>query len=133
MKENQKINILYDKLLKRLQVWGTKHFIGLIIFNLVIMMLILLRSAGYFEPYYLISINLIVLVAIVLSIFLLGARSNSIFMLTICFLLFGMLFKIFHIDIWAERMGIYLYESMVIGVIMLCMEGFLFVKIQKEN
>src|SRR5581483_7337411 len=96
----------------------------LILFNIIVVFLFLLRSAGYFQPFFPISVNFIVIVALLLSIFLLGARSRIIFIVVILFWIFAGALRVLKIDVWAERTGIYAYESLVIGCLVFIFERF---------
>lgn len=101
------------------------HFYNhrLILFNIIIVFLFLLRSAGYFSPYFLISVNFIVIVGVILATYLLGASSRVIFFVTLLFWIFAAFLKIVKIDVWAERTGIYAYETLVFGVILFAIES----------
>ena len=92
------------------------------VFNLVIILLFLLRSAGYFDPYFLISVNLIVTVALILAIPLLGANSRTMFVASLVFWLFVGFLRVLNLDVWAERTAVYTYEALVIGVVLLIYE-----------
>ncbi len=102
--------------------WSIKYHEGLILFNLILMMLFLLHSVGYFYPFFPITINIIILVGLILSVFLIGARSKAIFTISLLFWVFTLIFKAFGIEVWADRSGIYVYESLFIGVIVLLLE-----------
>lgn len=110
--------------------WSSSHFMGLAVFNLVLIFLFLLYSAGYFRPFVPISINLIVLVGFILSIFLLGARSRVMFIISLFFFLFAGFLKIAGVDPWAERTAIYTYQSFVVGIVLLIIQN---TGIMKEN
>ena len=103
--------------------WINKNVGGLFMLNLVLMILVLLRSAGYFQPYFLITINLIVFVGLVLSIFLLKLDSKSIFTLGLFFWIFAAVLKVIGVGFWAERTGIYSYEAMIIGIVLIMIES----------
>lgn len=90
---------------------------NLIIFTLFIVFLFLLRSAGYFQPYFPISVNFIIMIAIILGFFILRLKSRIIFLITLIFWIFAGLLKLVHIDIWSERTGIYVYESFFLAVL----------------
>ncbi len=91
-------------------------------FNLILMILVLLYSAGYFAPYFPITINIIFFISLVLSIFLFKANSQVIFLIAITFLLFGMCLRFLGINIWAERTLIYTYQALCIGVVLVIFE-----------
>ncbi|MEK7169190.1 MAG: hypothetical protein AAB778_04210 [Patescibacteria group bacterium] len=83
-----------------------------------------MRSAGYFLPFFGISVNFIVFILLILSIFLLNFNSRSMFFISLLFWIFACLIKILKIDIWAERTAIYTFEAFLIGVILLIKESF---------
>lgn len=117
---------------RKLQGWVELHYFQLALFNVVLVILLLLRSAGYFEPYFGITINSIFLIALILSIFLLGTRSKGTFTVALIFWLFAAVLKLAKIDVWAERNAIYAFQGMVIGVVLLIYES-LFDKRKKRN
>ena len=102
----------------RLQHWSKSRLTGLFFFNLSIFILLLLRSAGYFHPFLPLTINMIFVITILSSVPLLGVGSKGVLLIALCFLSFGAMFKIVGIDIWAERMGIYVYESLLLGLLL---------------
>jgi len=112
--------------------WITKNYLNVAIFNIVLVFLFLLRSAGYFDPYLLLSVNLIVLTGLILSIFLLGARSRAMFTVAILFWIFATFLKIVKVDVWAERTAIYVYQSFVIGVVLIVFEN-VYTKLTKRK
>ena len=107
----------------KLKKWVMEYNYRLIIFNIVLVFLFLLRSAGYFQPYFPISVNFIVIFGLVLSFFLLGVRSKAIFVIVVIFWMFAGALQILRINVWAERTGIYAYESLVFGVIVFVFEN----------
>ena len=102
-----------------MKVWVTEHYFNLIVFHGLVLLMFLLRSAGYFHPFLPISINLIVLTSLILSVFILGARSRAMFLVALTFWLFAGFIRVLQIEVWAERTAIYAYESLVLGVILL--------------
>src|SRR3989338_8809458 len=109
--------------LTTIEKWSSKRYLNLVIFNLTIMLLVLLRSAGYFEPYFLITVNVIVMAALFLSILLLGARVRFIFLLALIFWVFSAFLRVIDKNIWAERSAIYTYQALVIGIILLVIKS----------
>ena len=109
--------------LTTIEKWSSKRYLNLVIFNLTIMLLVLLRSAGYFEPYFLITVNVIVMAALFLSILLLGARVRFIFLLALIFWVFSAFLRVIDVNIWAERSAIYTYQALVIGIILLVIKS----------
>lgn len=106
------------------QEWGNLHLFKMLIFNTILVFLVLMRSAGYFLPFFGISINFIVIIMLVFSIFLLNSNSRSMFLIAFLFWLFATLMKVLKIDVWAERTAIYTFEAMIVGFILLIKESF---------
>lgn len=108
---------------KIVREWLVVHQLQITLFNGFLMLLILLRSAGYFEPFIPISINLIFISALVLSIFLLGINSKGAVAIALIFWMLAGFFRVFlKIDVWAERTALYAFEALVIGVFLLIIE-----------
>lgn len=107
---------------EKLQAWAVQRIFGIFIFNTVLVLLLLLHSAGYFAPYFPLTINAIVVISILLSIVLLQANSRSIFLMTIYFWLLATLLKVVKIDVWAERAAIYSFEFLLIGTVLFIIE-----------
>ena len=110
------------ELKKGVNNWATTHYVGISIFNIVAVLLFALRSAGYFHPFFPLSIDISVMILLVLSIFLLGTRPSAFFVVAFIFLLIAAFFKIVNVDVWAERTSIYVFESLLIGIIVLFMD-----------
>lgn len=108
----------------KLETWILKHYLQLAIFNGVLILLVLLRSAGYFEPYLPITINFIFLVSLILSIFLLGMKSRGAFTLSLLFWLSAAILRIVNVEVWAERSALYSYEAFVAGLLLTFFQGF---------
>lgn len=108
-----------------LKNWTEKKYFQLAIFNVFLIFLVLLKSAGYFDPYFPITINVIVVLGLLAAIILLKVDSRFSFTLAIIFWFFTALFRILNIIPWAERMALYSYESFAIGVIQYLLENFL--------
>lgn len=109
-----------------IKTWVTRRYLGLAVFNILLLLLVLLNSADYFKPYFPISINIIVMIALIASVFLLGAGSRSIFMVAIVFWFFAAFLRIVGINIWAERASIYVFEAVIIGIILIVKEEWKF-------
>lgn len=107
-----------DYILNFLQEWSQKRVLNLFIFNAVLMMLLLLRSAGYFAPYLPLTINFIILICLIMAVFLLGFRFKALFVITLLLWLFAAFLKIIGINIWAERAAIYSFESFAIAFVL---------------
>lgn len=93
-----------------------------VVFNVLIMLAFLLRSAGYFAPYLPITVNMIVIFALCLSVYLLKANSRTLLIFSILLWLFAGILAVLKIPVWAERTAIYVFESLVLGVILLTWE-----------
>lgn len=106
----------------KVEHWVKSHYLNMAIFNVLLVFLVLLHSARYFDPFWLISINVIVLLALIASIFLLGAKSSVFFVVTLVFWIFAGFLKLAKVDVWAERTAIYAFEALVIGTFMLFIE-----------
>lgn len=113
----------YQQGFERIQFWAQNKIFGLFVFNLLVMLLIVLRSAGYFSPFFPISINLIVFISLILAIFLLDIRSRSLFIIAFIFWMFAAFLRIVNVEVWAERTVIYTYEALVMGVFLLLYES----------
>ncbi|HBL52257.1 MAG: hypothetical protein A3D24_01935 [Candidatus Blackburnbacteria bacterium RIFCSPHIGHO2_02_FULL_39_13] len=107
---------------KKTRKWIKAHQIGFGLFNVLIMLMILLRSAGYFEPYMTISINLIFIVALLSAIFLLEMRDRGAFGVALVFWFIAGILRVFKIDVWAERAALYTFEALFVGVLLLILE-----------
>lgn len=127
----EKKNIIRIK--KSLSFWIASHYLHLSIYNSLLLLLVLLRSAGYFAPFFSITINLIVLVALLASIVMLGARSRTMIVVTIFFWSFAALLKVVKIDVWAERTAIYAFEAFLVGVVIYLFENFAIINKTKRK
>jgi hypothetical protein len=118
------IKELFDnnKIRNEINRWAKENFLGLVILNLLLMLLVLLRSAGYFLPYLYLTINIIVFLSVVMAKVFLNASSRLIFLIALLFLIFAAFLKLFQIEIWAERSAIYTFEVFLFGVIVLIFE-----------
>lgn len=117
----------------RLNKWSLSHFVGIAVFNIIMILLFLLYSAGYFKPFLPISINLIVVIGLILSILLLEVKSRAMFIICLFFWLFAAFLKIVKIDVWAERTTIYVYQSLVLGIVLTIVENIDIIKIKKNE
>lgn len=116
-----------EKLKNSVQNWASAHNMGMFIFVLVLMLLILLYTAGYFHPFFKLTVNSIFFIGMVLAVFLLNANSTSLFVIGLIFWLLAGFFSVFQIDVWAERTTVYMFQALFIGVILS------FVESVKEN
>jgi|GEM_PF-2161323 len=108
----------YNIILNFLQEWSQQKILNLFIFNAILTMLLLLRSAGYFAPYLPLTINLIILICLIMAVFLLGFRFRALFTITLLLWLFAAFLKIVGITIWAERAAIYSFEAFAIAFVL---------------
>lgn len=113
---------IYLQEAKKVKGWAESRLFGLFILNLTIMVLVLLRSAGYFSPFFLITINFIVFVALVLSVILLGFKTKGVFMVALFLWLFTGFLRIINIQVWAERAAVYMFQALIVGVVVLIIE-----------
>jgi len=123
-KETDTNNLINFK--KKIRRWIKAHQIGFGLFNILIMLMILLRSAGYFEPYMTISINLIFIVALLSAIFLLEMRDRGAFGVALVFWFIAGILRVLKIDVWAERAALYAFEALSLGVLLLILETMFF-------
>lgn len=110
----------------KIDLWVSGHHLQLVLFNLIIVLFFLLRSAGYFQPYYTLSVNFIILLGLFISIPLLNFGSRAMFIIAIVFLIFTGLLKLLAIDVWAERSAIYVYQPLVLGLLLMIYEAIWF-------
>ena len=104
---------------KKIRGWNLKYGYRLIFFNIVMMTLFLLGSVGYFYPFFPITTNVVVMTGLILSVVLLGADSRVLFLAASFFWIIALFFKVVGVDVWAERTGIYVYESLFLGFLFL--------------
>lgn len=104
--------------------WTLENYLSLAVYNVVLVLLFSLRSAGYFDPIFPLTINSIIMISLVLGIFILGARRKAMFIITLTFWILAGLCKIFlKIDVWAERAAIYAFESLILAICLLIWEN----------
>src|SRR5437868_6248151 len=99
----EKIKVLRKKLTLVVHEWSRKHMTGILVFNVFLAVMILLHSAGYFDPFLPLTTNIIFLFSLIMSVILLGLNSRIFFILALLFWLLAGVFKILSINIWAER------------------------------
>jgi len=117
---------------KELKLWSKDHFVNLSVFNFIIFMLILLRSAGYFHPFFPLSVNAVIFITLICAVIILKLRNRGLFFVAGSFWIFASLMKILKVDVWAERTAIYAYQSLVLGVTLFVIESF-FESIRKKT
>ena len=103
--------------------WVHNHTFGLFVFNLIMMVLVLLRTAGYFHPFFIITINLIVICGLILSAGFLGAKSVGVYLIALCFWLLTMFFSVAKVETWSERSSIYCFNAFAVGTGILVLEN----------
>lgn len=107
----------------KLKEWIEDHYLQLAIFNGSLILLVLLRSAGYFEPYFTITINAIFVFSILSSIFLFGLSARTAMIFAVFFWLLAALFRVLNIEVWAERTAIYAFEALSLGLLLMIYEN----------
>ncbi len=124
-KENQrKIKmIISEKFRVRINKWAMNNYLNIGIFNVFVIIMFLLYSAGYFHPFFPITINFIVFSSLVVSIFLFKANSRSLFLVSLVFWIFAGVIRLLGVGVWAERTAIYSYQALVLGSLLLVYES----------
>lgn len=107
---------------KKVSAWTSSHYINLAIFNSLTVILVLLHSAKYFDPFWVISINTVIFILLVVSVLLLGTGSRTLFLIAASFLIFAGFMKMLGIGVWAERVAIYMFQAFLLGVLLLFIE-----------
>lgn len=118
-----KISIYFTNLSKETKDWAFSHLPGLFLFNIILMLQMLLYTAGYFSPFFPITINFIVMTSLILAVFVLGVRSRVVLVVGIFFWIFAGLLQMLRITVWAERTAVYAYEAFLVGVVLLIFES----------
>lgn len=124
MRIKKKDNRYLTELKKNLAIWVSGHYINLAIFNVLIVILVLLHSAKYFDPFWTITVNVVVFVSLIASVLLLGVGSRMMFLISLLFLLFAGFMKVVGISVWAERIAVYMFESFSLAFLLLFIESF---------
>lgn len=107
---------------KEINNWLNKRLINLVLFNFFVIVLILFHSAGYFAPFFFVTINLIIVLSFIGSIFLLGARSRELFLISFGLWLFTIFSRLLGVGFWAEKSAISAFQALVLGLILLVYE-----------
>lgn len=115
-------SLFLKEISKRTKEWVFKHQAGLMILNFMAIVLVLLRSADYFNPFWTITINGTFFILLIVSILLLEITSRSMFVIALLFWIFTCMMKIFKMDVWADRSSIYVFQSVFLGVLLLFIE-----------
>src|SRR5688572_5215411 len=92
----------YQFYLLKVQEWSKLKYSQLFVFNVIVIMLVLLRSAGYFDPFFSITINFIAFTGLVLAVILLDARSKLLFLVALVFWILAAVLRLAAIEVWAE-------------------------------
>jgi hypothetical protein len=116
------------ELIQKVNTWFKNNQGKIGFFNIFVMILVVLRSAGYFHPYYPITVNFIVFVSVVVAVVLFNLKSKAVILLSIAFWVFAAGIRILHVDVWAERTTIYVFQTFIVGVILLISEYIYFRK-----
>ncbi len=108
---------------RQINEWAASHVFSLVIFNVILIFMLLLRSVGYFSPFLPLTTNIIVMTSFILAVLLFNINSTFIFIAALIFWLFAAFLKIIGVDIWAERTSLYVFELLVIGMVLLVVES----------
>jgi len=68
-------------------------------------------------------VNVVVFISLIASILLLGANSKAMFLISLLFLLFAGFMKAVGVSVWAERTTVYVFESFLLGFLLLFIES----------
>ena len=98
--------------------WAKTNSGGIFLYNLILFIIILLKSAGYFYPFVTLSNNLIVLFSAILAIPLLRAGERMFFLLALTFIFIASFFEYWQVLIWSERSAMYSFEMLLIGMLL---------------
>lgn len=109
----EQLKIVEDKL----GMWEEHYRTRLLFYCMILIFLFLLKSAGYFNPFFEISVNFIIMTGLILSVFFLKASGKSFFLVALLFWIFAAILRYINIDPWAERTAFYAYQALVIGVL----------------
>lgn len=105
-----------QKIVNDIRVWVLKYQVNIAIVNIILIIMFLLRSVGYFHPYLPITIHMIVFIGVILSIILLGASTRALIVVSLIFLLSASMLRILKINVWSERTAMYSFEIYTVGV-----------------
>lgn len=108
---------------QKIQIWVSGHYLQLAIFNVFLLILVLLRSAGYFEPYLALTINLITLISLIFIVVLFNSKSGFMFFVAAIFWIGSAFLRILGIEVWAERTAIYTVQAILLGIVLLVFEN----------
>jgi hypothetical protein len=107
---------------RKINVWTKSHIFGLFFLNVILLLMVLLNTAGYFRPFLYLNINLIVFISLSLSIIFLGATNKAMLLISLVFWLFSCFLKVVKVEAWADRTSIYAFQSLLLGIFILFIE-----------
>lgn len=113
--------------------WSKKNIARIFIYQMVLMLLVVLHSLGYFHPFFTISAHFIINVALILSVLLLRTRSIHIAFFAATFWLGASFFQASRVTVWAERMSMYAYETFLLCVFLYILETYFFSRTTKRK
>jgi len=122
MLEIKALKNMYSTVQKSVSSWASRNHFRLILFNMIVIMLFLLHSVGYFAPFFPITINFIVLLCLIVSILIFRSGSKFFFSISILFWILATIFRFLQVDAWVERTTIYVFQSLIIGLVLLLTE-----------
>lgn len=104
---------------RRITKWTQQKGYRLFIYQIILLLLVLMHSLGYFDPFFEITAHFIILTAIILSVFLLQMQSIQIYFVAFVFWIITCFFQLMSIEVWAERTSMYAFESLCIATVSL--------------
>lgn len=115
--------VKFDLIESQIASWAQKNLARLFIYEIVLMTLVLLHSLGYFHPFFVISAHFIIIFGLVFSVVLLRTRSNHIALFCIVFWLGALVFESLQVIVWAERLAMYAYETLLLCTVLIVFEN----------
>lgn len=106
----------------KLKKWSISHVGQLVMMNVLLVLLLLLKSAGYFSPYLILTINLIVMFSLVYGVTFLGLSIRGVMSIGLFFWFLSAVLRILKVDIWAERSSVYAFETLLVVLALLTIE-----------
>lgn len=113
------INRLLKKCKKDTEKWAYSNFFSIFIINLILLILFLLHSAGYFDPYFPITVNFVIIVGIFVATILLNLNIQILIVMAGAFWLFAGLLYLLRVNIWAYRTTLYVFQIFVLMIVLL--------------
>ncbi len=114
----------YKNIVIKAEEWGISRMTQLAIFNVVLVFLVLMRSVGYFQPFFLLTVNMIIVFQLILGVIILKLSSKVVFVIALFFWVISFLLKLSPASFWAERSAVYSFEALVIALFLLIFESF---------